>query len=74
MATVHAWFSMETALRLGSAVYRKTDGSSVNVTRMDPSIDSKGKVHHGEIYVGAVIRAEDGGCLHPTSRVRSVPL
>src|SRR5437763_14700650 len=34
LATIHAWFSIETASRFGSALYRKPSGGTVNVTRM----------------------------------------
>ena len=72
MTTVHAWFSMDTALRIGSAVYRKPGGSTVNVTRMSPEKEGKGKFNHDEKYLGEVIRTEDGGCVLPTSRVRGI--
>ena len=72
MTTVHAWFSMDTALRIGSAVYRKPGGATVNVTRMSEEKDGKGKFNHDEKYLGEVIRAEDGGCVSPTSRVRGI--
>ena len=72
MSTVHAWFSIETALRIGSAVYRKLDGSTVNVTRMDAEKDGKGKHNHDEKYVGEVVRAEEGGCVRPTNRVQGI--
>ena len=35
MATIHAWLSSEAAARFGSMVYRRLDGSKVNVTRMN---------------------------------------
>jgi hypothetical protein len=72
MTTVHAWFSMDTAIRIGSAVYRKPGGSTVNVTRVDSEKDGTGKHKHDEKYLGEVIRAEEGGCVRATSRVRSI--
>ena len=72
MTTVHAWFSVDTALRIGSAVYRKPGGATVNVTRMSAEKDGKGKYNHDEKYLGEVIRAEDGGCVSPTTRVRGI--
>ena len=58
---------MDTALRIGSAVYRKPGGATVNVTRMSSEKEGKGKFNHDEKYLGEVIRAEDGGCAAPTS-------
>ena len=72
MTTVHAWFSMAAALVDGSSVYRKPDGSRVNVTRMSPDNEIKGFYRHTEKYVGEVIRAEDGGCVGPNSRVDGI--
>jgi hypothetical protein len=72
MTTVHAWFSMQTALRIGSAVYRKPGGSTVNVTRMSDEKDGKVTFPHDEKYLGEVIRTEDGGCVQRTSRVRGI--
>jgi hypothetical protein len=72
MTTIHAWFSMGTAMRIGSAVHRKPGGSTVNVTHMDEAKDATGKHHHDEKYLGEVIRAEEGGCVRPTTRVRSI--
>jgi hypothetical protein len=69
----HAWFSQAAALRRGSAVYRKPDGSRVNVTRVNS--DSKQNVgfyRDDEKYVGEVIGAEDGGCVTPNRRVRGI--
>lgn len=61
MTTIHAWFSAEWALRRGSSVYRKPDGSTVNVTRTGAEGEAKGSPHQGENYVGEVCRGEDGG-------------
>lgn len=70
--TTHAWFSSVSALRLGSMVYRKADGSTVNVTRTNPQKDAKRPVGDEEQYVGEVITAEAGGCVRPMSRVRGI--
>jgi hypothetical protein len=72
MATVHAWFSAEQALLHGSAVYRKPDGGTVNVTRMSPQKEGKGSFRADERYLGEVVPREDGGCVRPTERVRSI--
>jgi hypothetical protein len=72
MTTIHAWFSAETALRLGSSVYRKPAGSTVNVTRMSVERDGKGHHPHDEKYLGEVVREEDGGCVTPTTRVAGI--
>ena len=72
MATTHAWFSSETALRHGSAVYRKADGSTVNVTRTNPQRDAKRPPGDEEQYVGEVILAQDGGEVRPNARVRGI--
>jgi hypothetical protein len=68
MATTHAWFSAESALRFGSMVYRKPDGSTVNVTRMNLEKEGR-RPRDSETYVGEVIRTEDGGCVQPKRRV-----
>jgi hypothetical protein len=61
------------ALRDGSAVFRKADGSKVNVTRVNSeSMQSTGLYRHDEKYVGDVIGAEDGGCVSPNQRVRGI--
>ena len=72
MQTIHAWFSSEVALRDGSSVYRKPDGSSVNVTRLDGEREGKRPPGGEEQYVGEVLRTEDGGCVRPKSRVRGI--
>jgi hypothetical protein len=72
MATIHAWFSADYALVMGSSVYRKTSGTTVNVTRTNPDRKSRGSRRYDETYVGEVVRPEDGGCVHPISRVRGV--
>lgn len=72
MATIHAWFSSESASRFGSMIYRKPDGSTVNVTRMNLDKDGKRSNRDGEIYVGEVIRTEDGGCVRGKKRVDSM--
>jgi hypothetical protein len=68
MPTIHAWFSSESALRHGSMVYRKLDGSTVTITRMNLRTDGKRPGRPGETYVGEVIRPEDGGCVQPEWR------
>jgi hypothetical protein len=72
MATIHAWFSAEYALVVGSSVYRKTSGATVNVTRMNDERTSRGSRRYEETYVGEVVRAEDGGCVRPMSRVPGI--
>jgi hypothetical protein len=72
MATVHAWFSSELALRSGSSVYRKPDGSSVNVTRTDLRRDGKAPAGGEEQYVGEVVCVQDGGCVTGNRRVRGI--
>jgi hypothetical protein len=72
MTTSHAWFSSEAALRHGSSVYRKPDGSTVNVTRTDPERNGKAPAGGEEQYVGEVVRTEDGGCVRATARVRGI--
>jgi hypothetical protein len=72
MATVHAWFSADTALREGSSVHQKPDGSTVNVTRMNPDKEAKGSYHQDERYVGEVTATEEGGCVRPTQRVGGI--
>jgi hypothetical protein len=71
MATIHAWFSSGTALRIGSAVYRKLSGNTVNVTRVSVEKD-KGPQQADEKYVGEVIREEDGGRVSPISRLAGI--
>ena len=70
--TIHAWFSAGAALRHGSSVYRKPDGSAVNVTRVSPERAGKGSYRQDETYVGQVTRAEDGGRVRPNSRVAGI--
>ena len=71
MAKIHEWFSSEVALRFGSMVYRKPDGSTVNVTRMNLQKDVK-RALDSETYVGEVIRTEDGGCVLAKQRVDGI--
>ena len=71
-ATTHAWFSSESALRVGSMVYRKPDGSTVNVTRTNPQKDAKRPAGDEEQYVGEVLTAEDGGRVRPMTRVPGI--
>jgi len=68
MTTIHAWFSSHSALRHGSMVYRKLDGSTVKITRMNLQKDGKRLGRVGETYVGEVIRTEDGGAVQPERR------
>jgi hypothetical protein len=70
--TTHAFFSASRALVHGSAVYRKPSGMTVNVTRMDVEKDGKARHPADECYVGEVVRAEDGGCVQPTTLARSI--
>ena len=72
MTTIHAWFSADFALRHGSSVYRKPDGSTVNVTRMNALKDGKGSYRQDERYVGEVIPGEDGGCVRRKTVVAGV--
>ena len=72
MATIHAWFSSEAALRFGSMVYQKPDGAVVNVTRMNLERDGKRSHRDEEVYVGEVIRTEDGGCVRAKRRVDGI--
>ena len=72
MAMAHAWFSAATAIRTGSAVYRKSAGSTVNVTRVSDDKDAKGAHPYDEKYLGEVIREEDGGCVQAISRVAGI--
>ena len=69
MTTIHAWFSADTALRHGSAVYRKPDGSTVNVTRTNVLKDGKRSQRQDERYVGEMVAGEDGGCVRPRAVV-----
>ena len=70
--TTHAWFSAQTALRDGSEIYRKPGGSTVNVTRTSDDRQSKGSFYHDDVYLGEVVRREDGGCVAETWRVLSI--
>ena len=70
--TTHAWFSAQTALRNGSAIYRKPGGATVNVTRTSDDRESKGSFYHDDIYLGEVVRREDGGCVAETRRVPGI--
>ena len=73
MTTIHAWFSSASALRFGSSVYRKPDGSEVNVTRMNPERNGKQRGDRdGEMYVGEVVPTEDGGCVRGRTRVDGI--
>jgi len=73
MRTFHAWFSQAAALRQGSAVYRKSDGSRVNVTRVNSeSMQSVGLYRHDEKYVGDVLGGEDGGGVSVSTRVLGI--
>jgi len=72
MASIHAWFSSEDALRSGSMVYRKPDGGTVNVTRLNAEKEGKRGHRDSETYVGQVTRTEDGGCVRTLKRVRGI--
>ena len=71
MTTTHAWFSSESALRFGCMVYRKPDGSTVNVTRVNRQKDGK-RSPDSETYVGEVTDAVDGGCVRAKERVKGI--
>ena len=72
MKTIHAWFSFETALRAGSAVYRTPGGGTVNVTRRSAEKEAKGSFPPDEKYLGQVVADEEGGCIRETWRVRGI--
>ena len=72
MATIHAWFSSEAATRFGSMIYRKLDGSTVNVTRMSLQREGSRANRDGETYVGEVVRTENGGCVRAKERVKGI--
>jgi hypothetical protein len=73
MKLFHAWFSQAAALRHGSAIYRKADGSHVNVTRMNSeSMETVGPFRHDEKYVGDVMGGDDGGGVTVLTRVRGI--
>ena len=72
MNTIHGWFSQMAALRLGSTVYRKPSGATVNVTRTSDLKETTGVYRHDEKYVGEVTQEADGGCAGPRVRVRSI--
>ena len=61
--THHAYFSPTWAAAHGSAVYRRPDGKTVNVTRTNNGKDGRQRHPWDERYVGEVIRTEDGGCV-----------
>ena len=69
--TTHAWFSADSALRFGSMVYRKPDGSTVNVTHTHLQKGGR-RARDSETYVGEVIRTEDGGCVRANERVKGI--
>ena len=69
---IHAWFSAEEALLRGSSVFRKPGGSTVNVTRMNVDLVSKGSFRADEKYVGPVIQSADGGCVVANHRVNGI--
>ena len=70
--TTHAWFSAQMAPRNGSAIYRKPGGATVNVTRTSDDRESKGSFYHDDIYLGDVVRRQDGGCVAETWRVPGI--
>ena len=73
MKVFHAWFSQLAALRNGSAVYRKEDGSRVNVTRVNSeSMQNAGPYRDDEKYVGQVQAGDDGAGESPNRRVRGI--
>jgi hypothetical protein len=72
MNVVHAWFSQMAALRLGSTVYRKTSGATVNVTRISAVKDFEGLYKLDEKYVGEVIAEQDGGTVGTRVRIGGI--
>ena len=72
MTTEHAWFSQQAALVLGSSVYRKLGGSTVNVTRTSPVKELSGRYRFDEKYVGEVVAPASEGCVRSRSRVRGI--
>ena len=72
MTLIHAWFSSEQALRHGSSIYQKPDGSMVNVTRTNDDRQAKPSRRCDENYVGEVTRAEDGGCVQTNRLVPGI--
>jgi hypothetical protein len=70
--TTHAWFSAQTALRDGSAIYRKPGGETVHVTRTSDDRQSKGSFYHDDVYLGEVVRREDGGRVSEPCRVPGI--
>jgi hypothetical protein len=70
--TTHAWFSANEALAYGSSVYRKRDGSTVNVTRVSDRRESHSSHRHDEQYLGQVVRAADGGRVSERRRVSGI--
>jgi len=72
MTTSHAWFSMDVAIRQGSAVFRQVGGATVNVTRTSAERDGKGSFPTDEKYLGEVIAEEAGGCVRDRTRVHGI--
>ena len=72
MSLVHAWFSQMAALRLGSTVYRKASGSTVNVTRTSEAKEPDGLYKLDEKYLGEVIAEKDGGAVAGRVRVGGI--
>jgi hypothetical protein len=72
MSMVHAWFSQMAALRLGSTVYRKASGSTVNVTRTCELNEAEGLYKLDEKYLGEVIAEKDGGAVGTRVRVGGI--
>ena len=54
------------------AIYRKPDGSTVNVTRMSFEKEVGAAYRNDENYVGEVIQSEDGGCVRAQTRVAGI--
>jgi hypothetical protein len=72
MSTVHAWFSAGFALLEGSSIFRKPDGSVVNVTRTSPAREALRGYRYEETYVGEVVSPDEGGCIRAKQRVRGI--
>jgi hypothetical protein len=62
--TTHTYFSASWAQTHGSAVYRKLDGAAINVTRTNMHKDGRERHPWDERYVGEVVCAQEGGCIH----------
>ena len=57
---MHAWFDSKLADKIGTVIYRKPDGSTVEVTEVSNHMRNK---KDGEVYLGMVVHHEVGGCM-----------